>query len=61
MSQLLLSRKRWLRGTDDIIGGMTQLLHVIATLAISALSLPDALPAQDAAERLKAANRLEFN
>jgi len=40
---------------------MTQLLHVIATLAISAVSLPGTLSAQDAAERLKVANRLEFD
>ncbi len=47
--------------SGDIIDGMTQLLHVIAALAISALSLPGTLSAQDAAERLKAANRLEFD
>jgi tetratricopeptide (TPR) repeat protein len=36
-------------------------LHVIATLAMAALSLPGTLSGQDSAERLKVANGLEFN
>ena len=39
---------------------MTQ-LHVTATLFIAALGLPGSFSVQDPGERLKAANRLEFN
>jgi tetratricopeptide (TPR) repeat protein len=40
---------------------MTQLPHVVAMLVVAGLSIPATLSAQDPAEQLKVANRLEFD